>query len=203
MITSVITRSPWAVATSATACRPCCWSAPHNLGEPAPVSKPCGYARSSSATRMTGAVVDRVSATVIPYSAQPSKKTRKMVRRGRLSSSIRPPCSPMIFATSARPRPVPLCLPDTKRIENMRPDRFRDAVAVIFDADHQRQVARGRCHWQHQPKPALISGSTVRCRHGTRDRLRGVLDQVGEHPHQLLTVAIDRRAATDRNARRM
>ena len=40
--------------------------------------------------------------------------TRKVVRRGCDSHSMTPPWSPMILATSARPRPVPLVLEVTK-----------------------------------------------------------------------------------------
>ncbi len=87
---------------------------------------------------------------------------RNSVRPGRLSTSISPPWSPTILATSARPRPAAGGLGGDEGLEQMRADILGDAGPVVAHGDHKRQVERAVAPGDgREPHAMLEAGGEV------------------------------------------
>ena len=122
-------------------------------------------------------------------------KTRNVVRRGWDSHSTVPPWSPMSFATSARPRPVPDDFVVTNgsnrcaAISGGTPgplSRTQNSSGRLtgVDAPGTRILTPGLNAVESSIVPSIVSGP---------EGLRGILDQVQEHLNQLIPIGEDRR----------
>src|SRR4029079_7778665 len=140
-------------------------------------------------------------------------RTRKTVRLGSLSSSMMPPWSLMILATSARPRPVPcgfgcetgceqreteagaVRLGCDEWIEQVLFQVLGYAGAVVFDLNHQRQAdARIRAlHGKTHTGTERGLDDDAALRLVLADRLDGIFDEVEDRLHELVAVPGHRR----------